>query len=91
MDVPRLRIEAEKVEEYAESETEDREWNTANNPASGILREFPPEFDGWVNGLCLLLLARRGGMPLDKNDLSLIDWLAMGIIENHRRTPPEAL
>lgn len=81
-DVPGLEVEYDKFLERVEEETEDPQWNIDNHPAREILHRFSAGFSQWVQYLFSLSLMRRGGCPFGINDLSVLEWKALAVLEN---------
>jgi len=85
-DVPGLEVEYENFMQTVELECEDPEWNIENHPAREILERYSPFFKLWISDLERVSLWKRAGYPLDKEDLSPLDWSALAVIEGMKKT-----
>jgi hypothetical protein len=83
--VPGLEVDYNKFLQRVHEETENPEWNIENHPARQILARFSPEFGNWVSHLEHLQLLKKGGYPFEKNDLDLIDWKALALLESLKK------
>ena len=59
------------------------QWEIENHPSNEILERYSPEFGAWVNHLIGNLNLKTVGYPFDKDDLTLLEWKCLGILENH--------
>ncbi|MBI5427259.1 MAG: hypothetical protein HZA02_03145 [Nitrospinae bacterium] len=69
--------------ERAREETEDPAWQIENHPAGKILDRFDVQFVRWVDRLFEIACLKKAGYAFRPNDLSLLEWRAIFIIENH--------
>ena len=83
MDVPALEVEYEKFLDNVEEEAADPEWEIENHPSNEILDRYSPEFGAWVIWLQDKLNLKRVGYPFEKDDLTLLEWKCLDILENH--------
>lgn len=79
--MPGLEVEYKKFLDQVHEETENPEWNIENHPSRKILARFPQSFSHWVAHLENLMLLKKGGYPFTKNDLDLIEWKALALLE----------
>lgn len=82
--MPGLEVEYQTFLKRVHEETNDPEWNIENHPARKILSRYPQYFGNWVTSLENLLLLKKGGYPFEKNDLNIIEWKAIGMLESIR-------
>ncbi len=82
--MPGLEVEYQKFLQRVYEETNNPDWNIENHPARKILARYPQYFGNWVANLENLLLLKKGGYPFEKNDLDIIEWKAMGLLESIR-------
>lgn len=72
-----------------EEEVENPEWEIEQNKDTKLLEQFTDEFFEWVDLMKRYSLLQAGGYPFKKDDLSIIEWQALGILkrweakENH--------
>ena len=84
--MPGLEVEYEKFLGKVDEETVDPQWAIANHPAKKFLDRVPPGFSGWVRYLEELFWLKHSGYPFHEDDLSLLEWKSLGIIEQYERT-----
>lgn len=84
--MPGLEVEHQKFLKRVHEETDNPEWNIENHPARKILTRYPQNFGNWVAYLETLLLLKKGGYPFEKNDLDLIEWKAVAVLETLQAT-----
>lgn len=71
----------EKVYEESPNPEEDIE----KNPLRDRLEKFDETFKRWVSYLSELELMQCGGYRFEKDDLTKLEWQALGIIKNWRQ------
>ncbi len=87
--MPGLEVDYEKFLKRVHEETDNPQWNIENHPARKILSRYQQGFSNWVVYLENLLLLKQGGYPFEKNDLDLIEWKALALLEKyHNRQRP---
>ncbi len=79
--MPELEVAYRQLLKKVYEETENPEWNIKNHPAHKILARYPDSFRNWVNYLESMLLLKKGGYPFSKNDLNILDWKALALLE----------
>ena len=82
--MPELEVAYQKFLNRVYKETKNPEWNIENHPAHKILSRYPDSFRNWVDNIENLIWLKKGGYPFEKNDLEVLDWKAMALIENLR-------
>ena len=80
-DVPALEEEYENFLQVVELETDDPQWAIDNHKATKLLERFDPLFHQWVNRLYEMRGLRESGFPLERDDLTLIEWKALALID----------
>lgn len=48
-----------------------------------VLKPYDDLFMGWFQQMLLLWELKRAGYPFRRNDLSLIEWRVLGILDQH--------
>lgn len=81
--MPGLEVEYQKFLKQVHEETDNPDWNIENHPARKILARYPQNFGNWVEYLENLLLLKQGGYPFEKNDLSIIEWKALSLLDKY--------
>ena len=89
--MPGLEVEYEKFLQRVEEDTADADWNIKNHPARKTLDRYSPRFGDWVRHLDNLLLLKQGGYPFDKNDLPLIEWRALAVLDKWKNRTGEKM
>lgn len=84
--MPGLEVEYQKFLKRVHEETHDPQWNIKNHPARKILNRYSQSFGKWVGHLENLQLLKKGGYPFAKNDLALIEWKALALLESLKTT-----
>lgn len=79
--MPGLEVEFDKFLKRVHEETDNPQWNIENHPARIILSRYPQGFGNWVGYLQNLLFLKQGGYPFAKNDLDLIEWKSLALLE----------
>ncbi len=79
--MPGLEVEYEKFLKRVCEETKNPEWNIENHPARKILVRYPKNFRKWVEYMETLLLLKQGGYPFEKNDLDIVEWKSLAVLE----------
>ncbi len=79
-----LEVDYDRFLQGVDDECEDPQWNIENHPARPILKQFPNHFKAWVSELERIAWWKRAGYPLDKNDLSPLEWSALALLESDR-------
>ncbi len=82
--MPGLEVEYQKFLQWVHEETDDPQWNIENHPARKILNRYSEGFGKWVWYLENLLLLKQGGYPFAKNDLDLVEWKALALLEKYQ-------
>ena len=80
--MPGLEVEYQKFLQRVHEETDNPEWNIENHPAHKILARYSEGFGNWVAYLKETQLLQKGGFPFEKNDLDLVEWKALGLLEH---------
>lgn len=62
-------------------ETEDPQWALENHKATPLLEKFDSVFRQWVNRLYKMRGLREVGFPLARDDLTLVEWKALALID----------
>ena len=88
--MPGLEVEYQKFLQRVHEETGNPDWNIENHPARKILARYPQEFGNWVAVLENLLLLKKAGYPFQKNDLDLVEWKALALLEKIQIPPGHA-
>ncbi len=80
--MPELEVAYQKFLNRVYKETKNPEWNIKNHPSNKILSRYPASFRNWVTYLENVFLLKKGGYPFTKNDLEVLDWKALALLEN---------
>lgn len=82
--MPGLEVEFDKFMERVEEQTADPEWQLQNHPAQKTLDKYDPAFGHWVERIHRLSELISGGCPFGQNDLTSLEWRALGALARER-------
>ncbi len=85
--MPGLEVAYERFLDRVDEETADPDWNVRHHPAREVLDRYPPSFGEWVGLLNRFWRLKQAGYPLDKRDLSWIDWQALALLDRFCQNP----